>query len=356
MMELVDIDGAAGEGGGQVVRTSLALAMATGTPVRITRIRARRARGGLLRQHLTAVHAVAEACGATVRGAELGSTTLELEPGTARHGEYRFAVGTAGSAALVLQTLLTGLLRREGESRIVVEGGTDNPAAPPSDFLVHVWAPLVRALGADLHVEIERRGFYPAGGGRVVATLCCPAHLRGFERMERGETLDRRAIARVSALPLNIAHRELHRMKVELGLGRDELRAEEVKSPRGPGNTASLIWRCDDATEVFTGFGAKGKSAEDVARELVSEAQRWDAARVPVGEHQADQLVLLLALAGEGASGRSRRACTRARSSSSSRAFCRSRSSSRTKAMIERSFAFAISRPENSEANSYQLS
>ncbi len=157
-MDFVDIDGAAGEGGGQVVRTSRALAMATGKAARITRIRARRGRTGLLRQHLTAVHAIAEACSATVRGAELGSSTLELEPGVARHGEYRFAVGSAGSAALVLQTLVTGLLRHEGESRITIDGGTDNPAAPPSDFLVNVWAPLVRALGADLHVEVERRG------------------------------------------------------------------------------------------------------------------------------------------------------------------------------------------------------
>lgn len=300
-MDFIDIDGAAGEGGGQVVRTSLALAMATGAPIRIRRIRARRARPGLLRQHLTAVHAVAEACGARVRGGQLGARELELVPSTIRHGDYAFAIGTAGSAALVLQTLVTGLLRTEGESRIVVEGGTDNTAAPPSDFLVHVWAPLVRALGADLHVEVERRGYYPAGGGRLVASLRVPAGLSGFERMERGVTLERRAIARVSALPPNIAHRELVTLKRALGLGRDELTAEEVEHPRGPGNTAALLWRCEHAVEVFTGFGERGKVAEDVAREVAAEAERWDAADVPVGEHQADQLVLLLALAGRGA-------------------------------------------------------
>ncbi len=119
--------------------------------------------------------------------------------------------------------------------------------------------------------------------------------------MDRGAPIERRAVARVSALPLTIAHRELRVMKEELGLQRGELCAEDVKSPRGPGNTASLTWRCEHVTEIFTGFGAKGKSAEEVARDVVTEAKRWESASVPVGGHQADQLVLLLALAGEGA-------------------------------------------------------
>jgi RNA 3'-terminal phosphate cyclase (ATP) len=299
-MDFIDIDGAGGEGGGQVLRTALALAMATGRPFRVTRIRARRAKPGLLRQHLTAVTAIARACDAEVKGAGLGSTVLELVPGTPRHGEYHFAVGTAGSATLVLQTLVTGLLRTPGESRIVVEGGTDNPSAPSSDFLTIAWAPLVRALGAELHVEVERRGYYPAGGGRVVATLRCPEKLRGFERASRGATVERRAVARVSALPVEIAHRELRVLKSALGLHRDELRAEEEASPRGPGNAVSVIWRCEDALEVFTGFGEKRKSAEVVAGDLAAEVARWDVAGVPVGLHLADQLVLLLALAGEG--------------------------------------------------------
>ncbi len=254
-----------------------------------------------MRQHLTAVHAVAGACGAEVRGAELGSSTFELTPGRVGHGDHRLAVGTAGSAALVLQTLVTGLLSHEGESRITVEGGTDNPAAPPADFLVQVWAPLVRALGADFHVQIERRGYYPAGGGRLVAHLSVPARLSGFERMERGATTERRAVARVSVLPPNIAHRELAVLEGAFDLQRDALQAEEIRHPRGPGNTVQLLWRCEHTLELFTGFGAKGKSAEKVARDVVNEAQRWEAADVPVGEHQADQLVLLMALAGEGA-------------------------------------------------------
>ena len=300
-MDLLEIDGAAGEGGGQVLRTSLSLSMATGRPFRIRRIRAGRERPGLLRQHLTAVQATAEVCGAEVEGARLGSTELSVAPGRARHGEHRFAVGTAGSAALVLQTVIAGLLRAPGESRIVVEGGTDNPAAPPSDFLVHVWAPAVRALGVDLHIEVERRGYYPAGGGRLVATLGVSGALRPFSMLERGATLERRALARVSALPPNIGHREVHTLRGALGLGRDDLRVEEESAPRGPGNVLSVIWRCEGGVEVHTAFGSPGKTAERVAGELATDVARWDAADVPVGIHAADQLVLLLAIAGGGA-------------------------------------------------------
>jgi RNA 3'-terminal phosphate cyclase (ATP) len=264
-------------------------------------VRGRRSRPGLLRQHLTALRAIASICGAKVSGAELGSSRFELVPGSPKHGVHRFAIGTAGSASLVLQTIVTGLLHTEGESTIEIEGGTDNSAAPPSDFLVHVWAPLVRALGVDLHVEIVRRGYYPAGGGRIVTSLRVPRALRGFERLVRGETTERLAIARVSALAASIGHRELGLLKSALGLGRDELRLEEEPEPRGPGNTLSLRWRCAQTTEVFTAFGEKEKSGADVAAEVIAEASRWMASDVAIGEHQADQLVLLLALAGEGA-------------------------------------------------------
>jgi RNA 3'-terminal phosphate cyclase (ATP) len=298
---VIEIDGSAGEGGGQILRTSLALSMATGVAVRVVNVRGRRARPGLLRQHLTAARAIAAVCSGTLRGAEIGSTTLELTPGAVKHGEHQFAIGSAGSAALVLTTVVTGLLRHEGESRIVVEGGTDARAAPSSDFLVQVWAPLVRALGADLHVEVERRGYYPAGGGRLVATLRCPARLNGFERMERGRTVERRAVARVSAIPPRVAHRELAVLKDAFGLKRDALVVHEEAEPRGPGNVVALTWRCEHAVEVFSAFGERERRAVEVAADVVREASVWDALAVPVGVHQADQLVLLLALAGEGA-------------------------------------------------------
>lgn len=301
MTELIEIDGSEGEGGGQIVRTSLALAMATGRPLRVRNVRGRRRRPGLLRQHLTALEAVATLSHGRVEGAKLGSRLFELWPGRVAHGEHTFAVGTAGSASLVLQTLVTGLLKHPGESRLIIEGGTDNPAAPPSRFLCEVWAPRVRQLGADFHVEVERHGYYPAGGGRLVATLRVPETLEGFTLHERGPIEERLAVARVSALPRAIANRELGVLRTQLDLSRDELRVEEEPRPFGPGNTLSVGFRSRSGTEVHTAFGSKGRPAEDVAQDVVNAAARWLAAGVPVGEHQADQLILLLALAGSGA-------------------------------------------------------
>src|SRR5579859_6340389 len=140
---MIRIDGAYGEGGGQILRTSLSLSLATGKGFRMEKIRAGRERPGLLRQHLTAVLAAAEVGGAAGRGAELGSTDLTFMPGNVRPGEYRFSVGTAGSGTLVLQTVLPALMLASGSSRIAIEGGTHNTAAPPFDFLERTFLPLL---------------------------------------------------------------------------------------------------------------------------------------------------------------------------------------------------------------------
>ena len=132
---MLTIDGSFGEGGGQILRTSLALAAVTGTPFRIVGIRAKREKPGLMRQHLTAVNAAAEVCGATVDGAKIGSQEVVFKPGTVKAGKYRFSVGTAGSATLVCQTVLPALLVANGDSELRFEGGTHNPWAPPHPFL-----------------------------------------------------------------------------------------------------------------------------------------------------------------------------------------------------------------------------
>lgn len=136
MKRMIALDGAQGEGGGQILRSALSLSMITGQPFTITSIRAGRAKPGLLRQHLTAVKAAAEICRATVEGAELGSQRLVFRPGTVRGGEYRFAIGSAGSCTLVLQTVLPALWFADGPSRVEVSGGTDNPSAPPAVFIL----------------------------------------------------------------------------------------------------------------------------------------------------------------------------------------------------------------------------
>jgi RNA 3'-terminal phosphate cyclase (ATP) len=163
MTDWITIDGSEGEGGGQILRTALALALVTGRPFRIERIRAARKKPGLLRQHLTAVHAAVAVSSARVSGAELGSNTLSFEPSRVRGGDYRLAVGTAGSATLVLQAVLPALLITSESSRLTLEGGTHIPNAPPFDFLVKTFLPILRRMGACVDVRLEAHGFYPEG-------------------------------------------------------------------------------------------------------------------------------------------------------------------------------------------------
>lgn len=273
--------------------------MVTGTPIRIRRIRARRSPPGLRRQHLEAVRAAARVGGARVQGAEVGSSELVFEPGEVAPGEYSFDVGTAGSTTLVFQTVLPPLLRLSQPSLLTLQGGTHNPLAPPFEFLDRVYLPLLRRMGPSVTAELARPGFYPAGGGLFTASIE-PAPLAGFELLERGEVRRRHAAALISRLPRHVAERELRQVAEETGWSASELEVREVESP-GPGNALLLEVESEHATEVFAGFGQKGVPAEEVARRAVAEMRGWLDAGVPVGEHLADQLLLLFSLAGSGA-------------------------------------------------------
>jgi RNA 3'-terminal phosphate cyclase (ATP) len=299
---LLTIDGSRGEGGGQILRTSLALSMVTGRTFRIERIRAGRRKPGLMRQHLTAVQAAAQVCGAAVEGATLGSRDLSFRPGPVRAGRYDFDVGTAGSATLVLQTVLPALLFAGGPSRLVLAGGTHNPHAPPFEFLERAFLPLLARMGAPVRAALELPGFYPAGGGRLTVEVESAARLAPLEIRERGALRARRAVARVSNLPMSIAQREVAVLTRALSLKPHEARAEIVASA-GPGNVVLLEVESEALTEVFTGFGERGVRAETVAERLAREAREYLDAGVPVGRHLADQLLVLLALAGGGTFG-----------------------------------------------------
>lgn len=297
---MLRIDGSEGEGGGQVLRTSLALSMVTGTPVRIDKIRARREKPGLMRQHLTAVLAAAKVSQARVEGAEVGSTSLSFTPGTVTPGEYRFAVGTAGSVTLVLQTVLPALMTSSGPSTLRLEGGTHNPLAPPFEFLDRAFLPLVRRMGLRVEASLERPGFYPAGGGRFSVTVEPASALAGFELLERGEIHGRRGTVILSRLPRGIAEREVQQLAEGTGWDSSCFEIREANA-MGPGNAVLLELESEAVTEVFSSIGERGVRAETVADRAVQEMRHYLAASVPVGEHLADQLLLLLALAGGGA-------------------------------------------------------
>jgi RNA 3'-terminal phosphate cyclase (ATP) len=297
---MLTLDGSLGEGGGQILRTSLALSLVTGTPFRLERIRAKRSKPGLLRQHLTAVQAAAIVGAADVDGAVLTSEAITFRPSTIAPGDYRFAVGTAGSTMLVLQTVLPALAIASGPSRLVLEGGTHNPFAPPFDFLARAFLPLLARMGPRVDVTLERPGFYPAGGGRVVVSIEPARTLAPITLDDRGETCVRRATALVASLDRRIGERELQVVRTKLGWDESTCEVQALNGSAGPGNALLVEIGSTHVTELFTGFGEHGVRAEQVAGAVVDEARRYLAADVPVGTHLADQLLIPMAMAGSG--------------------------------------------------------
>ncbi len=295
---MIELDGSQGEGGGQVLRTSLALSVATGQPVAIQKIRAGRAKPGLMRQHLACVNAAAQISGAQVDGAELGSQSLRFVPGPARAGDYRFAIASAGSCMLVLQTVLPPLLLAGAPSHLHLSGGTHNPMAPPFHFLERAFAPLVRRLGADLQLVLRRCGFYPAGGGEVEAVIVPAADgLRPFDLMSRGALLSGHAECLAPGLARHVAVRELETLGKAMGWSGEQLRTGSARQNEGPGNALLATLAYEHVTEVFTAFGEKSLSAEQVAHGLVKELREFHKSQAAVGPHLADQLALLQGLA-----------------------------------------------------------
>jgi len=297
---MIIIDGSQGEGGGQILRSALALSLVTGRPFRIEMIRAGRRKPGLMRQHLTAVEAASAVGRAETEGARIGSQELVFTPKTIRAGNYHFAVGTAGSCTLVLQTVLPALLTADAGSHIVLEGGTHNPYAPPFDFLDRAFLPLIGRMGPKVSAVLQRPGFYPAGGGKFTVTVEPAAQLGRIDIPERGAVLKRSARAIVARLPRSIGERELKVVRDRLGWDEERCRVEEADSSPGPGNILCVEIGSEHCAELFTGFGELGVSAEKVAKDTVRQVEDYLAANVPVGPFLADQLLLPMALAGGG--------------------------------------------------------
>ena len=305
--DLIEIDGSAGEGGGQILRTSLALSIITRRPLRMQHIRARRAKPGLRRQHLACVEAAAQLCNAEVSGAKLGSQELAFAPGEAFAETLDIDIGSAGSTTLVVQTVLVPALVARTPLRLVVHGGTHNPLAPPFDFLARVFAPHLRAMGGVVELVLDRHGF--ASGrdihdeanqhrGQLTVTTA-PSTLGRIDIVDAPELSERHATAILARLPTHVADRELERVRERLGFGYHECEVREVRDA-GTGNVLMLEVARGPHRELVTAFGEKGVRAELVADRACSELAAFLAVEVPVGEHLADQLLLPLAVAGGG--------------------------------------------------------
>jgi RNA 3'-terminal phosphate cyclase (ATP) len=297
---MIELDGASGEGGGQILRSALTLAMITGQPFRIRNIRASRAKPGLMRQHLVAVQAALRVCDGEATGATLGSQDLTFVPGPVAGGDYEFAIGTAGSCTLVMQTVLPALLKADKPSTLRLTGGTHNPMAPPVQFLQRAWCPRLAEMGAEIDIRLERFGFYPAGGGVAEARIVPCAALRPRTWMTRGDRRAAYAEAFVAGVPTRVAQRELECVGRAMNWGEDQLFVRNLPAEQGPGNALMLTLEYAHATEVFTAFGEKSVTSEQVARQVVQRTRQYLMSQAAFAEYLADQMMVPLALAGSG--------------------------------------------------------
>ena len=328
-METVFIDGSTGEGGGQILRTSLALACITGKTLRIENIRAARRNPGMAKQHLSCVHAASQICNACCDGAALGSKTLDFQPGIVRSGDYHFDIGSAGSATLVIQTVLPALFLADSPSTVTVTGGTHNPLAPPFDFLCETFLPAIATAGFYGNCKLIKPGFYPAGGGKItfeIQPATCPPNVwrinlagKPWERRpdkiidlcKRTEQLVTCARIYLARLPIHITQHQ-EKLLCQSNLGIKNIEHIEVTNSDGPGNCVMLrfigapppfLSSTEDTgakATVFTAFGMKGKPSQEVVSEVVNLAKDFLSSDAAVDRFLADQLLIYMAFSQAG--------------------------------------------------------
>lgn len=294
----VIIDGSQGEGGGQMLRTSLSLSAAYGKPFEMLNIRAKRDKPGLKRQHLTCVRAGAQICSAHVEGDEVGSMRLSFKPGAIKGGTYQFDIGTAGSVTLVAQTVIPVLLRADAPSTVTITGGTHVPFAPIWEFFAETYLPELRKMGARVEAELEQCGFYPAAGGVVKLRVWPYDELKRPERYELTDLgVYKGGIVEgvVSHIPRSIA-------EAEVGIVGNQLRdlalervVREVDA-LGPGNYCCVRLCYERATVVFSAVGTYGKSRKAVGNEIVQQIRNFVKSGKACEKHLADQLLVPLHL------------------------------------------------------------
>ncbi len=289
------LDGAYGEGGGQILRTALSLAALTGVAVRIERLRAGRAKPGLRPQHLTAVQALARVCRAEITGAELGSQGLTFRPQTLQGGRYLFDVaaktGSAGAVTLIAQALLPPMLQAKNSSTVILKGGTHVPWSPPAHYLSQVFLPALSIMGAEVEMTLERWGWYPRGGGELRLGIRPVRGFRSVEWRSPAAPATFRAWSAASKLPEQVALRQAARLRVRLGAA---VPVEVIPaSGQDPGSLV-FLW---GPQAGFSALGARGKPAEKVADEAADAYEAYRERGAALDRHLADQILLYLALA-----------------------------------------------------------
>ena len=295
MPATIQIDGSQGEGGGQILRTALALSMITGQAFELINIRAGRKKPGLMRQHLVCVQASQHISQAYVEGAELHSQRLYFAPQHVQSGKYQFQIGSAGSTTLVLQTLLPALLLQNEASELTISGGTHNPLAPTADFIEQCFLPVLEKLGIAVEFKLNKAGFFPIGAGEIQIKIQPWQHRNKLNLLDRGTLQTTKAFAAVLNLSeeAQIAQRELATLNKRLKL---DTQQQFLLNGISQGNTVYVKVEHQHHIQLFTALGEMRKSAEQIANHLAEQVKQYLGSNASVDEYLADQLLLPLAL------------------------------------------------------------
>ncbi|NWF92377.1 MAG: RNA 3'-phosphate cyclase [Syntrophaceae bacterium] len=297
---MIEIDGSYGEGGGQILRTSLALSAVLRRPVRVHSIRGGRSNPGLQPQHLRGAQALARMTGARTEGLHIGSKTITFIPQEIVPGNHRFEVGTAGSVSLLMQGLLLPLSLAKERSRLTLVGGTHVSWSPPFHYIDQVLFPTLNSMGVSLEATLERWGWYPRGGGIVHVEVEPASELKPVVLIDRGRLKRIRGISASSHLPEHVVRRQrdwaIRRIEAELNL-EAEIELIEDAPANSPGSFLFLMAESEKAIAGFSSLGERGKRAEDVAGEAVDSLKRYVQRDGCIDPHLADQLIPFMSIA-----------------------------------------------------------
>jgi len=300
-METVSVDGSTGEGGGQILRTSLALSCITGRSLHIENIRAARRNPGLAKQHLSSLQAACQICNGKCDGAIQHSQVLDFQPGPVQGGDFYFDIGSAGSASLVIQTILPALFLADKPSTVTVTGGTHNPLAPPFDFLCETFLPAIATAAFQANCKLIKHGFFPAGGGKITF------HIQPWQKnthrtinlSQPGTHFQIHAKIYTAKLPAHIAQRQ-QKLLLQSRLNIQNFEHIEVTDSDGPGNCVMIRLGDGRRTTVFTAFGMRGKPSQNVISEVVNLAKDFLVSSAAVDRFLADQLLIYMAISKAG--------------------------------------------------------
>ncbi len=299
---MIEIDGSIGEGGGQIIRTSVAFSAVLQEPIRITNIRAKRANPGLRAQHMNAIKAVAELCNATTKGVEIGSKEIEFIPSEIKTKKLNIDIGTAGSITLVLQALMVPAIYTKETIEIKIRGGTDVRLSPSIDYMKFVTLPILKRFGYNAEMEVIRRGYYPAGGGVVIARIHPTEKLKNINLIERGKILSIKGIshAHKDLQKSEVAERQASSAKLEIfnKLNMESRIQREYVDALSYGSGLTLFAETENSFIGSDSLGERGKRAEIVGNEAAESLIKEILSNAPLDKHMADQIIPYLAIAG----------------------------------------------------------